>query len=170
MPSIAQQDYKKFSVAGNNVNEILGNNRLMAFISKSYFDGTIYDILINMVLPNRVWECRVLATDKGVDNNIYILQPGQTIKQIQIYLTYSQYTVRADMVDGGMDISSLSVSEDGYLYDGKIFACVDGNYIAVTLDDNGYIDSYTLTNIPAVDVETANIPIGNVPGLIGIYA
>lgn len=170
MPQIANQDYQKFSVSVNAWANIRSNQRLLAFLAKSFSNGTIYDVLIAVTTPDYVRECRVLAaeTDSYGEHYVYVANGTSNLYQISFSYSYLQYTVRADMQDGGMDLSSLSVSEDGYLYDGEVFACVDGNYIAVTENDGGLIDSYTLTNIQAVGVEIANIPIDNVPGLIGL--
>ena len=171
MPQIANQDFQKFPVSGNNWNDVRTNRRLLAFLAKSFSNGTIYDVLIAVTTPDYVRECRVLTAEYNLEGQkqVYIAN-GNSISQISFSYSYSQYTVLADMQEGGMDLTGLSVSDDGYLYDGEVFACVDGNYIAVTLNDDGYIDSYTLTNIQAVGVEIVNIPIDNVPGLIGVFA
>lgn len=172
MPQIANQDYQ---VTGKtDKGKIYLDDRRMAEIAYAIERGTIFDLVIDINFDTQKAKklSRVLGVYEtpGEQIDVFYIDENTQIAGISIEKTGIQYTVLADIADGG-GVSALTYDEDGYLLeDSGKFICADGKYIAVTLDDNDIIASYEITNVEAVGVDIINIPIEDAPGLIGLFA
>lgn len=168
MPQFAQQDY--ITISGDR-----NSNRFKSQLAYAIERGTIYDVVCGYVEGGKEQSFRVLAItiDEEGSKSLRFISHSSQLNAVIISKTGDQYKVMADMDDAGADPTVLSVSENGYLVSAEEpnrFICVDGNYIAVTLDDNDSIASYEITNVEAVGVDVANIPEEDLPGLIGLFA
>lgn len=170
MPQIGNQDY--ITIFGDR-----NSNRFKSQLAYAIERGTIYDVVCGYVDGANKHDFRVLAITIDEEGNKFLryITHNNAVTAVIVSKTGDQYKVMADMDDVGADPTTLSALENGYLIavsagDTDTFICVDGKYIAATLDDDDCIASYVVTDVEAVGVDVANIPVEDLPGLIGLYA